>query len=225
MAGLAKWPGNLRVGPPSQPFRLYRPEQLLEALRQDTAVPLQTGTYRYSTYGISVLGAALGLCVGGSYEAACRQLVIEPLGLDAAFLPASQTRRTETWRLASTRFGSFAPAGGLLLSAEGVATFLAACLVPLATPLAAALGAAETIRAPTGRPGHAVAQGWHVRHTRGRAIYWHNGRTPRGRAFVGYSPHHHRGAAVLAGFDEDWDDLGFALVLGKSLGGSPVSCR
>lgn len=209
LSGLPEWPGNFPTGAQGQPFLGYGLKSLLAALAEDTSAPLQRGAYRYSSYGTAVLGAALSRSLGTSYALACKRLVTAPLGLDAGFAPFGAGRSGPR---GATAFGCFAPAGGMRMSAQGAASFLQACLAPRRTPLAGALRAAERVRASTGITDQYVATGWHVRIHRRQAVYWHNGRTPRGRSFLGYSLQSRRGVAIFSTFDEDWDDTGFSLL-------------
>lgn len=203
-SGLPEWPDDFRPAPDSL-FAHYTEADLLAALGRDAPTLRADAGYRYSSYGSAILGAAVAKRLGLAYTAACSRLVLEPGGLAGAGFTAEP---------GFTRFGCFAPAGGLVASMADLQALLGLLLQPPDAGWESCLARAEEVQLATGVAGMAMALGWHVRLEPGPCIHWHNGRTPRGRAFVGYSRTAKRAVALATNGDVALDELGFSLLAG-----------
>lgn len=203
-SGLPEWPGNYHPGQNSL-FAHYTESALMAALCRDASAIRGDPGYRYSSYGAAVLGAAMARRLGLTYAEACSRFVLQPAGLaSAGFIEEP----------GFTCFGCFAPAGGLVATVADLRKFLGLLLHPPDSDWERCLAKAEGVQLATGFAGTAMALGWHVRLEPGPLVHWHNGRTPRGRAFVAYSRAIGRGVALATNGDEGLDELGFALLAG-----------
>lgn len=201
-SGLPEWPANFAPRPGSL-FEHYSASELLTALASDAAELGGGPRYEYSSYGMTVLGLALSRRLGMSYAEACARFVLEPAGMHGAGFPTEPD---------CTRFGCFAPAGGAAATAADLRALLRVLLCPPDRAWERCLSRAEAVQLPTPIDGMAMALGWHVRVDGPDPVYWHNGRTPRGRAFVAYSRALGRGVALASNGDQQLDELGFALL-------------
>ncbi|MFI9816986.1 serine hydrolase domain-containing protein [Saccharothrix variisporea] len=200
-------PGLLRTALPkwfSNPYAAFGPDALLDALprtRTRTRAATHAPTsprYRYSNYGVAVLGLALARAAGVPYPDLLADRVLRPLGLhDTDCTDARQAtghwhgRPRPPWRIPGL------PAAGALRStAPDLLRYLTALLDPDATPLAAAL--VDVARPRLVRPGTTddMCLVWNRRARPGRTLLFHAGATRGFTAFAGYSPE--SGTALVA---------------------------
>lgn len=210
-SGLPEWPANFAPRPGSL-FGHYGEADLLQALRDQAQRMPPAGRYVYSSYGAAVLGLAVARRLGRSYEAACRDFVLRPAGMQQAgfFEGIAPSRPGSDRQEEFTRFGCFTPAGGLLATPADLGA-LATCLLRVdGSLLANCLSQAESIGLPTGIPDMWAACGWHVRCRAGERIFWHNGRTPGSRAFLAYSRSAGRVVILVLEGDLSLDEPGFS---------------
>jgi CubicO group peptidase (beta-lactamase class C family) len=190
-------PGLLRTALPrwfSDPYGAFGPDDLLDALPRTRTRP----RYRYSNYGIAVLGVALARAAGVPFPDLLADRVLRPLDLrDTDCTDARQAtghwhgRPRPPWRIPGL------PAAGALRStAPDLLRYLTALLDPDATPLPAAL--ADVARPRVVRPGTTddVCLVWNRRARPGRTLLFHAGGTRGFTAFAGYSPE--SGTALVA---------------------------
>lgn len=203
-SGLPEWPANFSPQPDSL-FAHYTATELFAALGRDAAVRTGGGRYAYSSYGMAVLGAAVSRRLGLGYAEAGARFVLRPAGMASAGFDDGAE---------GTCFGCFAPAGGLVASAADLRQWLRFALFPPDPSWAQCWERIEAVQLSTPVPGVSMACGWHVRETSGGVLHWHNGRTPRGRAFVAFSRARGRGVALATRSDRALDELGFALLTG-----------
>jgi CubicO group peptidase (beta-lactamase class C family) len=174
--------------------------------------------YEYSNLGGGLLGHALSLRAGMSYEALVRSRICDPLGM-------ADTRVTLTpemkARLAVGHSPTLAPvanwdiptlagAGALRSTANDMLIFLAANLGYVKTPLAQAMADEVSVRRPAGAADMAIAYAWHVQTKDGNSIIWHNGGTGGYRTYMGYDPKARAGVVVLSNISTPAapDDIG-----------------
>ncbi len=216
-SGLPRMPSNFHPADTSNPYADYSVQQMYDFLSGYQLTRDIGSQYEYSNLGVGLLGHALALRAGMSYEALVRSRVCEPLGM-------AETRITLTpemkARLAAGHNESltavpnwdlptFAGAGALRSTANDMLTFLAANLGYVKTPLAQDMADEVSIRRPAG-PGMEIAYAWHVQTKDGSSIIWHNGGTGGYRTYMGYDPKARTGVVVLANIStaEGPDDIG-----------------
>lgn len=194
-SGLPRLPDNLRPADPLNPYADYTVAQLYEFLAR-YALPRDPGAqFEYSNLGVGLLGHALALRAGMSYEALLRDRVLDPLGMEdtgITLTPAARTRvaaphepgggTVPLWDLPT-----LAGAGALRSTTHDLLKFAEAALrgggaVPDAIR--------ETMRsrAPAGGPTVSIGLGWIRLATDGDTIVWHNGGTGGSRSFLGVVP-------------------------------------
>lgn len=216
-SGLPRMPTNFKPANPDNPYADYTPE-LLYAFLSGYQLTREIGAqFEYSNLGVGLLGHALSLRAGMSYDAMVQARVLRPLGMTSTGVTFTPEMKA---RLATGHGASLAPAanwdlnalagaGALRSSANDMLTFLAANLGYVKTPLAAAMAAQLSIRRPAGPPME-IAYNWFVATKNGKSIIWHNGGTGGYRSFMGFDPDARAGVVVLANFDTPVgvDDIG-----------------
>jgi len=207
-SGLPRLPSNLAPTDVMNPYADYTVEQLYSFLSSATLTRDIGAHYEYSNLGAGLLGHALGLRTGMSYEELVKKRILVPLGMKSSAITLSGALHK---RLAAGHDASLSPAknwdlptlagaGALRSTTNDLLTFLAAELgLGSRTPLAPAITAQLATRRPTGAPGLDITLGWHILTTPGgREIVWHNGGTGGYRSFIGFDPKKKAGIVVLS---------------------------
>jgi CubicO group peptidase (beta-lactamase class C family) len=220
-SGLPRIPSNLAPYDPTNPYAAYSVQQLYDFLTE-YELPRDIGTrYEYSNLGAGLLGHALALEEGLSYEALVRTRVLDPLGMrdTRIALDDSSARRlvqghdehgnpVPVWDMPAV-----AGAGAFRSTASDMLAFLAASLDLATGPLAAAMRLAQPSRHPVDdAPNLEVGLGWHTLRVGDSAIVWHNGQTGGYHAFIGVDHATGGNAVVLSASSNDIDDIGFHLI-------------
>jgi len=217
-SGLPRLPSNLKPKDPTNPYADYTVEQLYEFLSGYQLARDIGAQYEYSNLGVGLLGHALALRAGSSYEDLVRSRITKPLEMSSTSIALSPDMKG---RLAVGHDPSLNPAsnwdiptlagaGALRSTVNDLLTFLAANLGYRKTSLAAAMAAEVSIRKPTGAPGLDIAYGWHILTGKGSSIIWHNGGTGGYRTYMGFDQKTGIGVVVLSNTstNEGPDDIG-----------------
>jgi D-alanyl-D-alanine-carboxypeptidase/D-alanyl-D-alanine-endopeptidase len=220
-SGLPRLPDNLNTNDPLNPYAGYRVENLYQFLSGHQLRRSPGVLFEYSNLGAGLLGHALALRAGTSYEALIESRIAAPLGMSstAITLTADMQRRLATGHNARLEpvplwdLPALAGAGALRSTAADLLNFVSAALGYRPSPLADAF-ALMLKQTRSAGPSMQVGLGWLVAARDGREIVWHNGGTGGFRAFVGFDPKSRAGAVVLsnASTPEGVDDIGMRLL-------------
>jgi len=217
-SGLPRLPTNMSPKDPNNPYADYSVKQLYEFLSTYQLSRDIGSQYEYSNLGGGLLGHALALRAGMSYEDLVESRICAPLGMNSTRITLTPEMKgrlagghnaaletVENWDLPT-----LAGAGALRSTANDLLTFVAANLGYTKSPLASAMAAMLKERRPTGQPGLEVALGWHIFTTGGKEIIWHNGGTGGYRSFMGLDPKARVGVVVLSNAETaaGVDDIG-----------------
>ena len=159
-------------------------------------------SYRYSNFGYGVLGQALAVASGQTFDALIRSRILQPLALTSTTFDVEdgaerldghdpRGHRAPHWHNRS-----LAGCGSIWSSIQDLYKYLHAHLDPEGTPLAAAIELVGQPRAPAG-PDRRIALGWHLADTDAGVIHWHNGGTGGFGAFLGFNPEARVGLGLL----------------------------
>jgi serine-type D-Ala-D-Ala carboxypeptidase/endopeptidase len=175
---------------------------------------------RYSNFGFGLLGHALALRTGQSYEQLVRERICEPLGLadtrisiPSEALPRladGHNRRGQ--KVPHWELSALAGAGALRSTVADMLRFLDLQLRPRATRLGRA---ARATREPRARRGKLVQSlGWAGLPLLGdsRQMLWHNGGTGGFRSFAGFVAETDTGVVVLSNCSRSVDAIGFRIL-------------
>ena len=218
-SGLPRLPDNMKPADPDNPYADYTREQMYEFLSR-YELPRDPGeSFEYSNLGVGLLGDALSLRAGTSYEALVVDRILAPLAMRdtrITLTPVMQARLahgydargfpTKNWDLPA-----LAGAGALRSTVNDMLRFAAAALGASGTPaaIASALADAERPRRDRGSDGKAqIGLNWFTARAGPVEIVWHNGGTGDYRSFLGLDAARHRAVVVLTNSAVGVDDVG-----------------
>ncbi len=185
-SGLPRLPANLQPADAADPYADYGAGALEAFITGWRASRARDTQWAYSNLGYGLLGHALGLRLGLTYEAALRQRVLAPLGLGDVQLRMAGSRITGTAQghdaqrkpVPPWQFQVLAGAGALVGSITELARYAQAALGLLDTPLAPAfrLALARQAAGPAGA-GDGIGLAWLLASRAGQPLANHDGGT------------------------------------------------
>jgi CubicO group peptidase (beta-lactamase class C family) len=205
-SGLPRMPSNFTPRNAANPYADYTVEQLYDFV-SNHKLRFKPGThYEYANLGFGLLGHALALRAGKSYEELVVSRICAPLGMESTsitFSPSMQQRLAHGHNanlepVANWDIPTLAGAGALRSSANDLVKFLEACLGNKPSPLEAAMATMLGQRHPTERPRVEVAHGWFVSTSYRDEIAWKDGGTGGYATFIGYSTKSRRASILLS---------------------------
>jgi CubicO group peptidase (beta-lactamase class C family) len=220
ISGLPSLPDNFKPADPANPYADYSAPKLYEFLSRYALTRGIGEKYEYSNLGAGLLGHALALKAGISYEELVRRRILDPLGMTDTSIVLSGSQKE---RLAAGHNSALLPvgnwdfdvlrgAGALRSTANDMLKFLAANLELMDTPLRPALRRMRSVRRETGTPDLGIMLGWHVLDKFGTNVVWHNGGTAGYRTFLGFDPAAKKGVIVLCNTNLVPDDVGLHIL-------------
>ena len=219
-SGLPRMPDNFAPADPANPYADYSAEKLYEFLRGHQLTRDIGVRGEYSNLGAGLLGHALSLRAGKSYEALVTERILAPLGMTSTRIvltPEDRARLAPGHSAGGTPVANWdltalAGAGALRSSADDMLKFLAANLNPPPGALGRAIRIAQT---PRSGIGDITKTGllWIVYTTRfGQTIPSHNGGTAGYRTWTGFDPERRIGVVVLSNRSNSVDRIGLHLM-------------
>ena len=219
-SGLPRMPSNFAPRDSLNPYADYSVQQMYAFLSQYELTRDVGATYEYSNLGLGLLGHAMALRAGMSYEDLVRRRVLTPLGMPETAItltPALRARLAPghdedgtvvpNWDLPT-----FAGAGALRSTAADMLLYLNANLDSTSLPLGHALHATHAARHATNDPSLKVGLAWHILSRPVGNLVWHNGGTGGYRTFAGFDQGRRIGVVVLSNVNSSVDDIGFHLL-------------
>ena len=231
-SGLPRLPGNLGSRDASNPYAEYTVEELYTFL-SEYELPRDVGSqFEYSNLGLGLLGHALALRAGTTYENLLRERIVEPLGMTMtgiALTPALQQHlavphgaRGEivpVWDMPTLAGG-----GAIRSTAADMLRFAAANLGSGSGPLDRAMTGARVPQYPLGSQ-QWIGLGWQIFRAFERDISWHNGETGGSHAFLGLDPAQHSAVVVLSNSAASIDDIGWHVLDARFPLDTPIARR
>ncbi|MGA2133887.1 MAG: serine hydrolase [Bryobacteraceae bacterium] len=216
ISGLPRLPDNLKPADPGNPYVDYDAAKLYDFLSGYQLKRDPGEKYEYSNLAVGLLGHALALKAGMSYEELLRKRIFAPLGMTSTSLTLSNEmkKRLAPGYSASLQpvknwdFDVLAGCGGIRSTVNDMLKFLAANLELTDSPLRNAMRRMRSVDKDTGEPDLKIAMAWHIFTKFDEQIYWHNGGTYGYRSFVGFNPSTKEGVVILCNTFVDNDDLG-----------------
>jgi serine-type D-Ala-D-Ala carboxypeptidase/endopeptidase len=209
-SGLPIMPGNM---PPKwwtlpNPMVDYTEGKLYEFLSSYVPEYEPGIRYEYANLGFGLLGVALALRAGKSYEELLIERVCNPLGLSHTRMTLSDDMRrhlvqphdlelkpTPLWDMQALAGG-----GAFRSNAQDLTVFLKACVGLKQTPLSKAMARLIETRTPTRLAGTEAALGWFITSAKDEEFVWKTGGSGGCNSFVGFSTRNRCGAIVLSNF-------------------------
>ncbi|CAN5738309.1 serine hydrolase [soil metagenome] len=218
-SGLPRLPANMRPGDPLNPYADYSVEQLYEFLSGHTLTRAPGAQFEYSNLGVGLLGHALALRAGMSYEALVKERVLLPLGMRHTAItlsPALQARAVAAHDASGDTvpywdLPTLAGAGALRSTAADMIRFAEAALRGSGS-LHESLRTTMQPRAPAGANA-TIGLGWIRTVAASDTVVWHNGGTGGFRSFLGVAPSSGRAVVLLTNSGGvGADDIGMHLL-------------
>jgi len=216
VSGLPRLPDNLKPADPANPYAGYDAAKLYDFLSRYTLTRDPGEKYEYSNLAVGLLGHALALKAGVSYEELLQRRIFEPLGMTSTSITLSEAQKK---RLApgydpalkpvkNWDFAALAGCGAVRSTVNDMLKFIAANLELTGTPLQSAMRRMRSVTRDTGMPDVEIGMAWHVYNKFDTRIWWHNGGTYGYRSFAGFNLAKKEGVVVLCNTFLDNDDLG-----------------
>ncbi|MEV7923744.1 MULTISPECIES: serine hydrolase domain-containing protein [unclassified Kitasatospora] len=186
----------------TNPYVAFGDEQLRAGVARTTVRCRPGSRYRYSNYGVALLGRVLSETGGSPYGELLAERVLRPLGLGATTCTADPPGRAVGYRrgqeLPPWHIPGLPGAGALRASGADLLRYLRAHLGGGHGELAAALREVQRPRLRLPRSTDELCLVWNHRRPGGRDLYFHAGATRGFTAFVGFSPQASAAVAALA---------------------------
>lgn len=220
-SGLPRMPSNFTPKDPSNPYADYSVQQMYDFLKSYQLTRGIGEKYDYSNLGVGLLGHALALRAGTSYEDLVTERILRPLKMTDSriTLNASMQKRLAPGHGADGKvvpnwdLPTFAGAGALRSTINDMLTYIRANADSTSKPLGATLAVTHGERKPAGSPAMTIGLNWHrLRSPKGTVIVWHNGGTGGYRSFTGYSEATGEAVVVLTNSNNGVDDIGLHLL-------------
>jgi serine-type D-Ala-D-Ala carboxypeptidase/endopeptidase len=205
-SGLPRMPANFAPKDPKNPYVDYSVAQLYDFV-SNYKLRFRPGThYEYANLGFGLLGHALALRAGMSYEDLVISRICAPLGMESTRITLSASMKARLARghdatlepTANWDIPTLAGAGALRSTANDLLKFLEMCLGNRPSPLAPAMAMTLGERHPTERKRVEVALGWFVSTSYKDEIVWKDGGTGGYASFIGYSTKSRRASILLS---------------------------
>jgi serine-type D-Ala-D-Ala carboxypeptidase/endopeptidase len=201
-SGLPRMPDNFKPADSENPFADYHAANLYEYLAKHGVGKPEKTEFLYSNLGFGLLGQALSVRAGKSYQALLEEEVLGPLEMhdttimltptqQARFLPGhtADHRRAHAWDL-----DALAGAGAIRSTVSDMIVYLEANLHPEKVRPAGSSPANKTIEAAlvqsheirANADGQKIALAWLFDPQSGN--YWHNGATGGYSAYIFFNP-------------------------------------
>jgi CubicO group peptidase (beta-lactamase class C family) len=218
-SGLPRMPGNFKPKDPTNPFADYTVEQLAQFLAGHKLARQPGAKSEYSNLGMGLLGHALAVKSGGSYESLLLARICKPLEMgdtritldDSLQSRLAQGHDAEGNPVANWDLPTLAGAGAIRSTATDMLKFLAANLGLTKTGFDGAIANTHRVHFRAPAEGGDEGLAWQIR--RSDHVIWHNGQTGGYHAFAGFSPEKQVGVVVLVNSASMYSDaVGFRLL-------------
>jgi serine-type D-Ala-D-Ala carboxypeptidase/endopeptidase len=194
-SGLPNMPSNFLPVDEANPYAHYSVAELYEFVSFYTPEFYPGSHYEYSNLGFALLGQALALRAGRSYEELVVARICTPLGLDDTRITLTEGMRQrlvpghdlDLHKVPNWDLPAMAGAGALRSTANDLFRFLDACQGRRQSSLAAALVSLLNVRRQSDHANLFAAAGWFVQTEHADEVVWKDGGTGGYATFIGYS--------------------------------------
>lgn len=220
-SGLPRMPDNMKPANPMNPYADYTVEQLFEFLGRHELTRGIGAQFEYSNLGVGLLGQALAMRAGKTYETLVKERILDPLQMDhtgVTLTPWMQEHLAKGYSpggmaMPNWDLPTLAGAGALRSTMNDMLKFLRANLDTSEARLPRLMQHTHVVRRSVGKD-MSIGMNWLTRSMSGRDVVWHNGGTGGYRTWIGFDKSRRIGAIVLGNSAIGYDDLGFELVAG-----------
>jgi serine-type D-Ala-D-Ala carboxypeptidase/endopeptidase len=221
-SGLPRMPDNMKPANPMNPYADYTAEQLFEFLGRYQLARDIGAEFEYSNLGVGLLGQALAMRAGKTYETLVKERILDPLRMDHTGIMLTPWMREHLAKghsgggmvMPNWDLPALAGAGALRSTMNDMLKFARANLDTSDARLPRLMRQTHAVRRTVGKD-MSIGMNWLIRSMNGRDVVWHNGGTGGYRTWLGFDKTRKVAAIVLGNSGVPHDDLGFALVAGK----------
>ncbi|HUQ45304.1 MAG TPA: serine hydrolase [Gemmatimonadaceae bacterium] len=220
-SGLPRMPNNFRPADPANPYVDYGAARMYEFL-SGYQLPRDPGAlFEYSNLGVGLLGHALSLATGQSYENLQRERVWKPLGMEHTAITLTPWMKSHLALGHDVQGGLatnwdldvLAGAGAIRSTTYDMLRFADANLHPERGALQRAMRFAQQRRAAAG-PAVGIGLNWIIQPAGTDTIVWHNGGTGGYRTYLGLLPSRKMAVVVMTNSTgAGADDIGAHLLV------------
>ena len=224
-SGLPRIPGNMVLQALiylGNPYAVYSGEDLYGFLSNYKLRRAPGQRYEYSNLGMGLLGYALSLKCGMTYEQAVVERICDRWGMDDTRVMLSDEQKgrlavghsSSGFPVSYWDFRALAGAGALYSTPDDMLIFLSANLGYCNGRLAKIISSCHTVRVGAGHKDVEVALAWHVNRLGqdGKRVLWHNGGTGGFRSWIGFVKETRTGVVILSNSANSVDSLGFRIL-------------
>ncbi|WP_162339843.1 serine hydrolase [Cyclobacterium salsum] len=217
-SGFPLMPKNSTPSNPKNPYADYTVDQMY-AFISDYKPGRRAGTnYEYSNFAQGLLGHLLALNRNNTYEALMVQTIADPLEMEDTRIALTDRMKknlalghsggtvVENWDIPT-----LAGAGAIRSSTSDMATFIAANLGYVESPLEEAMALSHKVRHRKAE-GRKVGMAWNYRSGKFGDVIWHGGGTGGYRTFAGFVKETGVGVVLFTNSSMDSSDIGFHLL-------------
>ncbi len=222
-SGLPRMPTNFAPIDMANPFADYSIDLMYKFLATHSLRRAPGSRYEYSNLGTGLLGHALALRAGESYEQLVVDHICKPLGMTSTVITLTDEHRAnlalghdgEGKQVSNWDIPALAGAGAFRSTARDMATFVKANIALSHRELGPAMKLAQQPRFDADANGGKVGLAWHIEPG---GVIWHNGQTGGYHSYIAFDRDKRIGVVVLANTSTSLADaLGKALL--RMLGG------
>lgn len=219
-SALPRMPSNFNPSNPDNPYADYTVAQMYEFLSGLSLTRAPGDQYEYSNLGMGLLGHALALRSGRTFESLLIDRVLKPLGMNdtrITLTPSMRARFAQGHSNAGYGVGpwdipTLAGAGAIRSTVNDMLTYVAANLGQGPANVVSAMKDAQIARYEQSTKGPEIGLAWHATQRSGRRIVWHNGETGGYHSMVALDPAGGRGVVVLSNGAANIDDIAMHLI-------------
>lgn len=221
-SGFPRMPDNFEPANPNNPFADYTVDQMYAFISSYKPGRRAGTNYEYSNFAQGLLGHLLALNKNSTYEALMVQTIADPLEMEDTRIGLTDRMKenlalghsgaevVENWDIPT-----LAGAGAIRSSTSDMATFIAANLGYVESPLVEAMALSHKVRHRKAG-GRKVAMGWHFKSGKYGDVIWHNGGTGGFRTFAGFVKESGVGVVLFTNSSMGSDDIGLHLLNPRS---------
>ena len=218
-SGLPRMMTNHKIVDYLNPYNNVTPKLLYNFLNSYKLTREPGEKFEYSNVGVGLLGHALSLKAGKSYEELVKERILTPLAMNDTriTLSAEEMKKTaipHSQMLTKIKLWDIPVLGGagaLRSTAKDMIKYVKANLGFTKTPLATAMELSHKNTGPIGQS-DCIGYNWIISNYLGTEITWHNGGTGGFRSFAGFNKQKGIGVVVWTNCTKSAEDIGFKLI-------------
>jgi CubicO group peptidase (beta-lactamase class C family) len=225
LSGLPRMPSNFFPADLENPYADYTVGQLYDFVSGYELERPIGSLWEYSNLGMGLLGHALCLKAGKTYEQLVRERVLDPLNMNETGIelapplgaPFAQGHGPTAQPVGNWDIPTLAGAGALRSTLYDMLLFAAANLTTTGSEISLLLQRTQVVRRQRIADDLSMALGWLVsQRFPDRPIVWHNGGTGGFHSFIGLDRSARQAVVILTNGTQSIDDIGFHLLDARS---------